>query len=165
MAYRNKTYVCFDADEDIHYYRLLLAMKAKDPDIFPFYNAHDIYPMQKRKLEDNDERYIKGKLKERFSNTKCFVILVGTKTKNLYKYVRWEIEVALNLDIPIIVINLNKLNRRDDALCPPIIRNELAIHIPFKKDAISKAMQNWPNSHIRYRKGGESGSYYYPEFD
>ena len=27
MAYRNKTYVCFDGDKDMHYYRLMCAWK------------------------------------------------------------------------------------------------------------------------------------------
>ena len=30
MAYRNKTYVAFDADSDIRYYRLMTAWKQSD---------------------------------------------------------------------------------------------------------------------------------------
>ena len=30
MAYRNKTYVCFDADSDIRYYNLMKAWKEND---------------------------------------------------------------------------------------------------------------------------------------
>ena len=48
----------------------------------------------------------KGGIK-RLKNTKIFVLLVGEKTKYLYKYVKWEIEQALSLNLPIIVVNLN----------------------------------------------------------
>ncbi|MBU9723148.1 MULTISPECIES: TIR domain-containing protein [Bacillaceae] len=165
MAYRNKTYVCFDADEDIRYYRLMLAWKEKDPEKFNFHNAHDLYPMRKSKLEDNDEPYIKRKLTERFNNSKCFILLVGEKTKNLYKYVRWEIEVAKKLDIPIIIVNLNKKNRRDRNLCPPIVREHLAIHIPYGKEPIAYAMKNWPSQHQTHRLKKEDGAYYYSTYD
>ena len=34
-------------------------------------------------------------------NASAVVVLVGEKTKNLYKYVRWELELALELGLPI----------------------------------------------------------------
>ena len=42
MAYTNKTYVVFDADNDIHYYRLMRAWKQNDNTSFNFYDAHDL---------------------------------------------------------------------------------------------------------------------------
>jgi hypothetical protein len=42
MAYRNKTYVAFDGDNDIHYYRLMKAWKQNNHSDFKFYDAHDI---------------------------------------------------------------------------------------------------------------------------
>lgn len=157
MNYRNKTYVCFDADEDIHYYRLLTALKAKDGKEFNFHNAHDIFQMQKNKLDINDEQYIKERLKKRLLNTKCFIILVGNKTKNLYKYVRWEIETALLLDLPIIVINLNNINGINYDFCPPIIREKLAVHIPYKKEVIKRALNYWPDEYYKLKKDNIEG--------
>ncbi|HDR4862166.1 MULTISPECIES: TIR domain-containing protein [Bacillus cereus group] len=164
MAYRNKTYVCFDADEDMIYYQLMRAWKAKDGKEFQFHNAHDLFLMQNKKLEINDEIYIKRKLRDRLLNTKCFIVLVGKKTKNLYKYVRWEIQVALELDIPIVVVNLNKKNGIDRDLSPPIIKEALAIHIPYVRKAIVKGIDKWPSSHQRLKKEGKTGPYYYEEF-
>lgn len=57
------------------------------------------------------------------------IVLVGNNTANLYKYVRWKIEYALEKDIPIIVANLNGKRDTDADLCPPIIRNELALYV------------------------------------
>ena len=34
-------------------------------------------------------------MRERFINTKIFVLLVGEHTRYLYKYVRWEIQEAI----------------------------------------------------------------------
>ncbi len=156
MAYKNKTYVCFDADNDIKYYYLMTAWKENEHIAFNFHNAHDINNLR----DGSSEEQIKRKLRERLANTKVLVILIENSTKNLYKYVRWEIEYAVEKDIPIIAVNLNKKKRKDN-LCPPILKNELAIFVPFGQKEINYALNYWPSSHIRHRKKGESGSYYY----
>ena len=157
MSYRNKTYVCFDADTDIHYYRLMQAWKENDAIAFNFHNAHDLNNLR----GGSSEETIKRKLRERLANTKVFIVLVGEKTRYLYKFVRWEIEYAIEHDIPIIVANLNKRNQRDDNLCPPILRSELAIHIPYGQKTIDYALNNWPAEHAIHRANREVNSYYY----
>ena len=67
------------------------------------------------------------------NNAKLFILLVGEHTKNLYKFVRWEIETAIAMDLPIIVVNLNGKKEYDKEYCPAIARDTLAIHIPYKK--------------------------------
>ena len=42
MAHRNKVFVSFDGDNDIHYYRLMQAWKQNDRTAFNFFDAHDI---------------------------------------------------------------------------------------------------------------------------
>lgn len=42
MPYRNKTYVAFDADTDMHYYRIMQAWKEHDHIDFDFHNAHEM---------------------------------------------------------------------------------------------------------------------------
>ena len=46
-------------------------------------------------------------MRERFSNAKQVIVIVGDHTKSLYKFVRWEMDIALKLDLPIIATNLN----------------------------------------------------------
>jgi len=60
MAYRNKTYVCFDADNDIDYYKKMLKWKADDDIDFDFYDAHDLNNLR----DDSQEETIKRKLRE-----------------------------------------------------------------------------------------------------
>ena len=156
MAYRNKTYVCFDADNDIKLYYLMTAWKENDNIAFDFHNAHDINNLR----DGSSEEKIKRKLRERLANTKVLVILIGDSTKNLYKYVRWEIEYAIEKNIPIIGVNLNKSRTRDN-LCPLILKNELAIYVPFGQKIIDYALNNWPSSHSSHKSKGDSGVYEY----
>jgi hypothetical protein len=159
MAYRNKTYVCFDADNDMRYYRLMTAWKENDQIAFNFHNAHEINNLR----DGSSEETIKRKLRERLQNTKVLVVLIGEHTKNLFKYVRWEIEYAIEKDIPIIGVNLNGKKAMDNKLCPPILRDELAIYIPFGQKIMNYALNHWPDSHKSYKKEGKTGAYYYKD--
>ena len=158
MAYTNKSYVCFDADTDIHYYRLMTAWKEHEKIEFNFYNAHEINTLR----DGSSEATIKAKLRERLENTKVLVILIGQNTARLYKFVRWEIEWALDNDIPIIAVNLNG-NRNQDALCPPILRNDLAMFVSFGQKIMNYALNHWPSQHHIEKKNGKSGAFYYPD--
>jgi hypothetical protein len=42
MTYRNKVYIAFDGDNDMHYYNLLEAWNANPNFDFRFANAHDL---------------------------------------------------------------------------------------------------------------------------
>jgi sugar-specific transcriptional regulator TrmB len=157
MGYRNKTYVGFDADTDMHYYRLMQAWKASKHIDFNFYNVHDINPNPNL----TSEVTIKRQLRERFENTKNFVLLVGENTKNLYRYVRWEIEEAIERKLPIIVVNLNMKRELDKKLCPPIIRDGLAIHISFNANILKYALDNWEDSHYKMQQEHDHQAYFY----
>ncbi|MBR3552106.1 MAG: TIR domain-containing protein [Clostridia bacterium] len=158
MAYRNKVYVSMDADHDLKYYNLMKAWRQNDNTPFNFYDAHDL-----NNIYDKSEASIKAGLQERFRNTKVFVLLVGEHTKYLYKYVRWEIEQAINREIPCIVVNLNGKRNLDRDLCPALIRDHLAVHISFNAKILQFALENWPSSEGNYRKEGKTGAYHYNE--
>lgn len=153
MAYTNKTYVAFDADNDIHYYRLMQAWKQNDNTSFNFYDAHDL-----NNVRVFSEESIKRNLQERMRNTKIFVLLVGDNTKYLYKFVRWEIEQAISRNLPIIVVNLNGKRSKDDSLCPPILNNELALHVSFNQKIVEKALNIWEVADQKLRRSGEISS-------
>lgn len=159
MAYRNKTFVSFDGDNDIHYYRLMQAWKQSDNTDFNFYNAHDINTARDTSTEES----IKAQLAERMRNSKLFVLLVGENTRYLRKFVPWEIDQALKRDLPIIVVNLNGLRSMDSQRCPPSLQSELAIHISFNAAIIQHALENWPSSYAGHRQNNHSGPYYYKD--
>ena len=159
MAYRNKTFVSFDGDTDIHYYRLMQAWKQSEHIPFDFYNAHDLNSAR----DSSKEESIKAQLAERMRNSKVFVILVGESTRYLYKFVRWEIEQAISRDLPIIVVNLKGQRSMDTERCPPLLQGALTIHISFNAAIMQHALENWPASHSKYREQKETGAYYYNE--
>lgn len=158
MAYRNKVYVSMDADSDIRYYWLMKAWRQNDNTSFDFNDAHDI-----NNCYDKSEKSIKASLMERFRNSKVFVLLVGEHTRFLYKYVRWEIEQAISRELPVIVVNLNGLRFMDVNLCPPIIKEELAVHISFNSKILQHALETWPQKNFMLKNAGKTGPYYFTE--
>lgn len=156
MSYRNKTYVIFDGDNDIWAYRLMKGWKSNENIDFNFHDAHDLRPLTDRAGEET----VKKRLRERFSNAKQVIVLIGESTKHLYRFVRWELQVALGLDIPIIAVNLNGRRDCDPDRCPPIIRDEYVVHVSFKMVIIKHALDNFPPFYHR-REYDAKGPLYY----
>ena len=159
MGYKDKTYVIFDGDNDIWAYGRMKGWKALENIDFDFEDAHDEYPLTDRA---NDEAYIKSKLRKRFANAKQVILLIGESTKNLFKYIRWELDVAIELNLPIIAVNLNGEKKQDLNFCPPIIKDQYTVYIPYKMKIIKHAMENFPREyHTRDKK--KSGARYYSD--
>ncbi|MFM0414966.1 TIR domain-containing protein [Paraburkholderia aromaticivorans] len=136
MGYRNKTYVIFDGDEDMWSYAYMRGWNKNENMEFSFYDAHDLRPMSGTASEE----YVKRVLKQRLENTKQAIVIIGEKTKNLFRFVRWEIEACIEMGIPIVAVNLNGKREMDEDRCPPILRDVCAIHVPFKAKAIQRAL-------------------------
>lgn len=152
-------YACFDGDTDIHYYRLMTAWNKNDKFDFSFKNAHDLTQSRDTSTEES----IKASLRKRLNASDLLIVLVGEKTKNLYKFVRWEIEVAIEKEIPIIAVNLNKKKSIDNDRCPAILRDALAIHVPFAPKIVNYAIKNWPVEYATLKRKGYTGPYSYVE--
>jgi len=145
MSHLNPAYVVFDGDEDGWSYRLMKGWKVNERVDFDFRDAHDLDGMTARA---QSEEYVKTQLRERMAKSGAVLVLIGEKTKNLYKFVRWELELAQQLKLPIIAVNLNESKSQDDR-CPPVIRDTCVLHIPFKMKAIKWALDNWPGIYAR----------------
>ncbi|TDP73118.1 TIR domain-containing protein [Roseateles toxinivorans] len=156
MAYRNKTYIAFDGDNDMHYYRLMTAWQANDGFSLNFHNAHDLNTAR----DSSQEESIKRQLRERFANSKLLVVLIGANTKYLTKFVKWELEVGLRLGLPIIGVNLNGSRQMDDR-CPATIRDQLVAYTSFNHNIIEYAMDNWPTDFQNLRSAGMTGARFY----
>lgn len=159
MSYRNKTYVAFDGDTDMWAYRLMTAWKSNENIDFNFYNAHDLNSARDTSTEES----IKSQLRERMANAKQMILLVGKNTKNLRKFVPWEIELARKKDIPIIVVNLNKKRGYDSELCPSSIGNTVyTIHVSFNVKIIQYALDHFPALYDNH-KDKYPGNYRYKD--
>ncbi|RAS21041.1 TIR domain-containing protein [Paraburkholderia bryophila] len=156
MGYRNKTYVIFDGDNDMWAYAYMLGWKSNDKIDFDFHDAHGT-----NEINDTDsESTVKRKLKARLANTKQAIVLIGEKTKNLYRYVRWEIEVCKELGIPIVAVNLNNSRAMDSALCPPILKGMPAVHVAFKMKIIKHGLDKFCDNFGSYKNGSD---YFYKD--
>jgi hypothetical protein len=159
MSYRNKTYVIFDGELDQWAYRYMKGWRVSEHIDFDFYNAHDLHSLTP--LASSPE-YIRRQLRQGFSGSKQAIVLIGENTRHKHRFVRWEMEVALTLDLPIIAVNLNGQRECDEDLCPPIIRDEYVVHVPFKAKIIQYALDNFPIESIR-REPEDRGPRYYSD--
>jgi hypothetical protein len=157
MSYRNKTYVIFDGD-DIKNYHLVLAWKSNQNIDFNFHDAHESRGIR----TDSEEDSVKRGLRERFKNASQAIVLVGEHTRYLYKYVRWEIDVAQSLDLPIIVANLNGARRYEEVSCPPILRQKNAVFVSFSPKIIRYALDSFPTFYQTLVKSKDD-DYHYPD--
>ncbi len=160
MGYRNKTYVIFDGDNDMWAYGFMKGWNTQEHIDFDFHDAHDL-----NELRDNSsEETVKRKLRERLANTKQAIVLIGENTKNLYRYVRWEIETCLDNGVAIVAVNLNNNRRMDSSLCPAILDGKGAVHVPFKLAIIKHALDDFCANYARHKlRDGEKKNYYYEE--
>jgi MTH538 TIR-like domain (DUF1863) len=157
MSYRNKTYVAFDGDNDIRFYRMMQAWKENEHIDFDFYDAHDLNSAR----DTSSEESIKAQLRERMANAKQMILLVGKRTKYLRQFVPWEIELAHKKNIPIVVVNLNGIRRYDANLCPSAIGSEAyTLHVAFYAKIIQYALDNFAATYDKY-KNEKKGPHYY----
>jgi len=161
MSYRNKTYVAFDGDNDMAYYRVMQAWKENDKIDFNFYDAHDINSAR----DTSSEESIKAQLRERMANSCQMILLVGDKTKYLRRFVPWEIELARKKDIPIIIANLNGKRIYDDERCPNAIKDSIyTMSVAFRMKIIKYALDNFPDRYsVLKNNTGYDHTYYYKD--
>lgn len=159
MAYRNGTYIAFHAngssiptESDIKYYYLIKAWTAKTDDDFSFINSHD----KTDAVRDSSLREtLRSRLAERLRNSKNLLLLIGKTTKLDTDWVPYEIEYAVDkCKIPIIAAYVeyetpiytpaNFAGLWPEALKKRIENNTAScIHIPFKKEVLSNAINKF----------------------
>ena len=151
------TYVIFDGDKDRYALAFMRGWKVNDRVEFDFRDAHDIGAMTARA---QDEAYVKSELRKRMQASNQALVLVGESTKNLRKYVGWEIDLALKLDLAIIVVNLNGKRTMDSDLCPVPLRTGYIVHVAYKRGIIKYALEHFPSEFAR-RDRTETASRHY----
>jgi len=105
MSYRNKTYVAF-ASEDINNYRMMQAWSKNENIDFDFIDAHSLFVAR----DTSKPETIKSNLRERMKNAKQIVLLgsttARTKGSDGKSFLAYEVKVALELNLPIVIANL-----------------------------------------------------------
>jgi hypothetical protein len=132
-----RTFIGFSST-DINYYRLMLAWKKNEHIDFDFTNCQ-----LGAEINSENEAYIKSKCRDRIGMAGKFGVLIGKDTRSKHKYVRWEMEVAIEKKCTIIGINLDGSRKVVDSTCPPVIRNIGAIFVPFSPKIVAYALENY----------------------
>lgn len=158
MSYRNKTYVIFDGDNDMWAYAYMKGWKANEHIEFDFQDAHDLNVITDRASEET----VRRKLRERLSNAKQVIVLIGENTKNLFRFVRWEMEIAQKLDLPVVAVNLDKKRSYVEARCPAILKDQYVVHVSFQAKIIQYALDHFPDEYAKRPQNAE-GNRHYPE--
>jgi hypothetical protein len=156
MSYRNKTYVIFDGDNDMWAYAYMKGWKESEHIEFDLHDAHDLQQL----TDQASEETVRARLRQRFSNSKRAIVLIGESTRHLYKFVRWEIETAQKLDLPIIAVNLNGDRQYEAERCPPILRDQYVVHVAFKAKIIQHALDQFPGEYAK-RDANAGGNRHY----
>ena len=144
MGYRNKTYVAF-ASEDITSYRLMEAWRDNKNIDFDFFDAHDLFVAR----DTSRPETIKRNLRERMKNAKQIVLLGSTHAKrkggNGTSFLAYEVAVAMELKLPIVVANLDGDVRIDRDFIPTPLLNAsyYTISVSFRPKIIKYALDNY----------------------
>lgn len=133
----SRTFVGFSSS-DIHYYRLMQAWKEHEKIDFNFVDCQ-----LATEIHSESEAYIKTKCRDRINMAGTFLALIGNDTRSKHKYVRWEMEVAIEKKCRIIGINLDGSRKVVDKTCPPILRNIGVMFVPFSPKIIAYALENY----------------------
>lgn len=144
MSYRNKTYVAF-ASEDISSYRLMEAWRENKKIDFDFYDAHDLFISR----DTSQPETIKRNLRERMKNAKQIVLLGSPSAKRKgddgVSFLAYELKVALELDLPIVVSHLDGSRQGNSANYPKQLTdaNHYTVSVSFQPKIIKFALDNY----------------------
>ena len=171
MAYRNGTYVAFDAlgetdptKSDFRYYSTINAWSAGKNIEFRYVNSHS----KTAAVRDTSARAtLEARIRERLASSKNCLVILTDQTRKSGSMLSYEIEKAVDYyKIPLIVAYpgyelvtdpSGLAIRWPDALNKRVkSESAKAIHIPFKKGAILDAIEQFT-----IHKGGLEGPLHY----
>lgn len=160
MAYLKPVYIVFDGKNDLQYYQEMQGWVQSDGLKFNFIDGLE-FASKIDKLPDEE---VKALIKEKINLTEVFVLLVTKNTKRYRKFIRWQVEAALELQKPIIIVNVNKIRSVDYDRIPIVFRRKnLSLHITFQAPIFEFALERWPESHYQHLEKKEINTYRYSQ--
>jgi hypothetical protein len=160
LGYRNKTYVAF-ASEDIKSYYMMRAWRENAHIDFDFFDAHEMF----RALDTSQRETIKRRLRQRLVGTAKQVVLIGSRTGRRkggdgYSYLAHEVQVIMELNLPVVVANLNQSRAIERSLIPqPLLDADYyTISVSYQPAIIRFALDGYVST---FAQGGKSGPHFY----
>ena len=146
MSFQEKIFVAFDGVNDQEVYQELIKMKQSDNTPFMFYSALDLH----KRLDKDSDEVLKAKIYHLMQESKVCLVIVGKTTKTFRRFIKWQIERAIETNMPIIMLNPNYIRSVDFDRCPSLMKKNLALHIAMQDKIIEYALLNFPTSYNKY---------------
>lgn len=147
MSFQEKIYVAHDGATDRSFYEHMQTWKQSDESSFNFIDGYEFF----KKLDKVDDDVLKSQIYEKMDEANICVVLIGQFTKSYRRFIRWQIEYAINKDKPIIAVNINGIRSVDFDRCPMSLKKNLSMHIASQAPILEYALLNWPQSHKKHR--------------
>lgn len=161
MSYRNKTYVAF-ASEDITQYRMMTAWKENQHIDFDFYDAHELHVSR----DTSQRETIKANLRLRMKNAKQIILLGSAHAKSKggdgYSFLAHEVDIILELGLPVVVANLDGDRTVDRSFIPqPFLdANYYTLSVSFQPKIIQYALDGYA-ANFAANKATQKGPHQY----
>lgn len=153
-----KIYVAFDGNNDLEYYNKLKEFKDSEGNHFSLMDGYEFYPLMDKVSDDE----LKAQVVSKVNEADIVLVLMGPTTKSMRRYIRWQVEGAINLGKPIIVLNENNIRAVDFDKCPAMIKKALTLHISFNETILECALENWPRMHQAFASKEKKGMFKFP---
>ena len=154
---KRKVYISYNREKDSVNYHLLRA--SCDNEI--------TFISDNSNIEDtNNQSYfaqILSLISNKLTGIEAFIILVSENTRNLNNRMLFEVNRALEKDVPIIAVNTNGLRYIDEYNCPPAIKDKFVLHIANNPKVLTKAIEVWPNYYKEHKNDAIAGPSYFDD--
>ena len=157
MGYKGKIYVAFNALNDMNMYKALEAFEQEDGSKFNFYNGAQFANL----LDKENDDVLKNKIQKNMDGSDLVVVLLSKTLKSMRRFSKWQVEYAINKQMPIIALNNNALRGVDYDIMPTILKNHLCLIVPNDPKALELACYNWPNSAKEHYQNNDKTPYRY----
>lgn len=157
MGYSDKIYVIYDSLANASAYKALKEFKQSDGTNFNFYDGIK-YLKSLDKVSDDE---LKAAIFENMNEASAVIVLLSKNVKSMRKFIKWQIEYAVNEKKVLMSMNCNRLRSLDYDVTPAILKNKLSLFLPYDEKALELALTNWPKSFKEHLENGDTGPYRY----
>jgi hypothetical protein len=142
---------------------MMTAWKANQHIDFDFYDAHELHVSR----DTSQRETIKANLRLRMKNAKQIILLGSAHAKRKggddYSFLAHEVDIILELELPVVIANLDGDRNIDKAFIPqPFLDADYyTLSVSFQPKIIQYALDNYAEK-FAVNKATQKGPHYYP---
>lgn len=153
----DKIFVIFDFEKDLKLYNEMETWKNSEGESFNLVNSYETYKL----LDKEQDEKIKELINLKIEGSSLATIILGQGIKSMRKLVKWQIEAAITLNIPLVVMNLNRIQSVDYDRVPSALKNVLALHTIFDPTMLEVSLHDWVIKFRDFKNNDKKGPYKY----